>query len=1049
MSSGSRPPSGPSSRPSSGGAPVQVGSRPSSAAKAIEVQAALAALPAAAIAAVAANPDLPPGSLAFMEQQLFPTLLPAIAQLLKTVDGAGIVPTAGAKPTPIWARPTSAHPGMIKSKVPQRDRPASAPAYMDKRHFEPLHWLAAYLMRHNPKPKYHSWAEKQAADERAAEEARVREEAERAARQKMVEELARRAEEERQERLRIEEEERRKEEERLEAERKREEEERERREEELRQMAEAEKRKAEEEEKARKAAEDKEKHDLAERRKREKEEAERARRERDEAFMRRQREIKAVETALQTLQAIVSRFKPGDSYEAALAELRSVATEAARRIGKGSGGFVYLCEAAPAGREEGAPVEALDCVFSADAATSPAPASPAPSPRAPPASPRSSPPSTPGSRRRRRRRRRTGAAGSSSRRPSACRAPRTSSASWAGRTSPGPPRPPPRGRRRPRRLPAVSPHPSATQQAAAPAALATEDVQRLQQLGEQLGLCAAGLATAHAEGARTLAVQAVKELVMKKAAPATMYAAFMEVVRPFCPAARAMWVPLQDHPFQLRLYAADEGAKALLGLEAGQTQRRPGAGEGEGEAAAPPPSEFDAIAREKYTLVPDLEAAGQNAYFGRPPRGAVMTVPLKDATGKGRGCVGAVSVYKDGEAFGEGEVDMILMLAEQLAPAVEDATHAAARALEAYIADNEGHGQLNPLHQLVIDALLAHTTATAAYVAIVDPAQGGALQYVAAGPAEQDALLVGQVVPPGTGVTWQATAAVKPGAAPQPMHVPSVRAEPAVHYLGPAGADGADGPYVCLPMVDKEGEVIGVVAMDGLGGDHGKAGFTPWDLDFFAAMAKGLGAAHERAERRRRSMLVLEGAIGVLKSLVNAPVAFAFTDKVPKGEEAADKTIVPVTGGHLGNRAFGYLMPHDVDDWKKIRQLVSDELKPRIAAYDPTVKQKKAKFRRVDAEMKGLTAEEVREKGSVAAERMYSWVALVVSIRRAVVELRRLHGTMEEGDEEEDLADTLSSAPSDALRPTQSRDGRRPSYSRDSGAANRRASLESAGSAGV
>jgi len=112
-------------------------------------------------------------------------------------------------------------------------------------------------------------------------------------------------------------------------------------------------------------------------------------------------------------------------------------------------------------------------------------------------------------------------------------------------------------------------------------------------------------------------------------------------------------------------------------------------------------------------------------------------------------------------------------------------------------------------------------------------------------------------------------------------------------------------------------------------------------------------------------------------------------------------------------KACAYLLNFkrkDVDTWQRCRSLVGSDFFKKIQDYDPEKKQRKLKFRRVAAAMRGLKVDRVNES-SRSGGVLYDWVLAAVEARKQACGQRKRQANG--GFVDEDLAEDGASSDSD------------------------------------
>eukprot|EP00163_Fabomonas_tropica_P000091 TRINITY_DN10077_c0_g1_i2.p1 TRINITY_DN10077_c0_g1~~TRINITY_DN10077_c0_g1_i2.p1 ORF type:complete len:316 (-),score=115.70 TRINITY_DN10077_c0_g1_i2:200-1147(-) len=100
----------------------------------------------------------------------------------------------------------------------------------------------------------------------------------------------------------------------------------------------------------------------------------------------------------------------------------------------------------------------------------------------------------------------------------------------------------------------------------------------------------------------------------------------------------------------------------------------------------------------------------------------------------------------------------------------------------------------------------------------------------------------------------------------------------------------------------------------------------------------------------------------------------------------------------------------DVDTWQRCRSLVGSDFFKKMQDYDPEKKQRKLKFRRVAAAMRGLKVDRVNE-ASRSGGALYDWVVASVEARKQFCGLRKRQAN--NGFVDEDIAEDGASSDSD------------------------------------
>mmetsp|Transcript_32403 Transcript_32403/g.52426 ORF Transcript_32403/g.52426 Transcript_32403/m.52426 type:complete len:1041 (-) Transcript_32403:297-3419(-) len=970
--------------------------------------------------------DLPADYQSFLEKDIYPTLLPAVEFLLHHVEETGLLHTSN--DNDFRVRPTSAPSSAIRALRFPKSRPGSAPPRRSK--FNPLHFLASHLMRHNPNPQLHSWAEKMAHDERRAQAQRMRDEAERKQRLKLEAEVAAKAEIEKQRQKRAEEEARVAELARIareaeEAERLR-----------LRMINEAKRKEEEErlrledEERRKQEDEERERQEAILRKKREKEEQERIRKEKEEAFMRRQREIKAFEIAVTQIKGEIRKFRLGDDVNKVLVQCFRLATEAAKRMLKAT--HACIAFAVPENpnvanirthsddsrsdsqldRNSTSEKEMADAIFGGIQA-----------PRV-----------------------HTSSMGDQSYIFGAA-------VKRAGGSVLG----------------AIAAH--------GPAAAPADDLQRLAVLAETVGWCINELERLQRAAERDQALKALRSILSSANGEVSACATAVGVLIKQL-SAQISYVAAVDAPNVLRLIAAEcptESASTLPAI--GSLQKRP---------AQNIFSDFGGIDAAQSVLELDMSKHVSNVCFSSPKLGWYLGTPVVDPDSVV--ALGVVVVQGQSKPPDQDDMDFVQRVSDALVAAMDSPVLQYIRRLETLLGTDEAGGNVVQLWRIALEAIGKHTTASSAYIAVMDGHSH--LDYVAATPSDEPHVLGKRLVRP-SGVSWPCLDAAKASRPGNVLFLPSVQRNSAVYYFREGLADSdIKGSYMCIPLLDKDGDSIGLIGLDTL--QHGGE-LLPWDCVFGERLARALGPLYERAERRRRMLLVLEGALMMFRTKLGPSLNFDFASLVPEstfetailgvvgervygflsldtssealssekrshmellarllvrafdaisseklGKEPADiegilldaqrrgvddrmRMLIPAALLKLAReeiqnldpkyiaeiknyntppkiihkvlKSVQYLLgsaPANIGTWNQCRGLIGDDLKQRIIALDPTAVQKKLKFKRATVVTKGLALEDVHKHGSLASAKLFSWVSLVLTIRTLVVASRKL-----------------------------------------------------------
>ncbi|KAF6030150.1 hypothetical protein EB796_011528 [Bugula neritina] len=138
-----------------------------------------------------------------------------------------------------------------------------------------------------------------------------------------------------------------------------------------------------------------------------------------------------------------------------------------------------------------------------------------------------------------------------------------------------------------------------------------------------------------------------------------------------------------------------------------------------------------------------------------------------------------------------------------------------------------------------------------------EPARGEyCLRYIAA-TSDDSAFLLNQVLYKDMpGISF---AAVESG---KPLHVPRVSNHGNIHFFNPNRAeDDRDGSFVVIPLKDKRKRVFGTLGVDTLRDPHTKSIFITHEIQFYQGISKAFSISYHKVDSKRKTLRITESAI--------------------------------------------------------------------------------------------------------------------------------------------------------------------------------------------
>eukprot|EP01012_Entosiphon_sulcatum_P056503 TRINITY_DN80181_c0_g1_i1.p1 TRINITY_DN80181_c0_g1~~TRINITY_DN80181_c0_g1_i1.p1 ORF type:complete len:1028 (+),score=161.42 TRINITY_DN80181_c0_g1_i1:25-3084(+) len=347
-----------------------------------------------------------------------------------------------------------------------------------------------------------------------------------------------------------------------------------------------------------------------------------------------------------------------------------------------------------------------------------------------------------------------------------------------------------------------------------------------------------------------------------------------------------------------------------------------------------------------------------------------------------------------------------------LSSALVETVHQVATEVAASVAALRKRTQQATAARQLVQWLEATTSLANIYVGVRD--ESGGVRYVAASKGQE--FLVGQTLPSSEGVTGSFLASAEPV-----LRVPDLAARPDIKFWNPAKR-GQRGEFALWPLAVPSGR-YGILGCDTLGGG---AGISEAD---FAAATKAAGIASDifgdidrgtADENTEGVSLAIEKLVGpgsvkflkrvfveVVKQLESLTKDQLMEMAHYKAPPSIIVKVVSATLVLLGHK------PSTVNEWGECRPFIKQDLVREMAGFDPTKGGKKgaAFFIHSGKTLKGMTVEQVHQKGSLPASLCFQWSYASLQLRRAANALRKLadagvdESTLLEGqeaDEEED-----------------------------------------------
>ncbi|KAI8513161.1 EF-hand calcium-binding domain-containing protein 5 [Branchiostoma belcheri] len=184
------------------------------------------------------------------------------------------------------------------------------------------------------------------------------------------------------------------------------------------------------------------------------------------------------------------------------------------------------------------------------------------------------------------------------------------------------------------------------------------------------------------------------------------------------------------------------------------------------------------------------------------------------------------------------------------------------------IAAETGGASMDPVYRAVFNALYKDQEAhggnkkISAYIAMLErndlqPSRGETLlRYVAVTPEDAPLMLGKAMYKDMKGISF---ASVESG---KPIHVPRVMMHGNIHLWNPDRKDQeVDGSFMVVPLKDHRKRVFGMLGIDTMADPHDRSIFVTHEISFFQGIAKAFSVAFHYIDIRRKILRIAESAV--------------------------------------------------------------------------------------------------------------------------------------------------------------------------------------------